>query len=161
MSPRKRNALVVSGILILIAAVAAAGLMTRAPTTVGDDPLPGTEASGGAASDDALYLVVTAGNVTYKPILLDQEDVLTLSQGEETVNLIHVTPRGVWMESSTCENQDCVEQGEVTAENRQSRILGNMIICLPNRVQLELFTSGELIAMGILTAEAPDESPSP
>lgn len=47
------------------------------------------------------------------------------------------------MESSTCENQDCVEQGTVTFDNLNSRILGRFIICLPNYVTLELFTPEE------------------
>jgi hypothetical protein len=51
------------------------------------------------------------------------------------------------MEDSTCENHDCVEQGMVTLENRDERILSNMIICLPNQVTLQLFTPEELLEM--------------
>ena len=47
------------------------------------------------------------------------------------------------MESSNCDNQDCVGQGEVTLENRDSRILFNMVICLPHRLTLELLTREE------------------
>jgi hypothetical protein len=51
------------------------------------------------------------------------------------------------MEDSTCENHDCVDQGEVTLENRKDRILGNMIICLPNQVTLQLLTPDEVLEM--------------
>ena len=35
----------------------------------------------------------------------------------------------------------------LTLENREERILGNMIICLPNQVTLQLFTPEELLEM--------------
>ena len=153
---RNRNVLVVAGIVLLAVAVAVVGMVLRPARNISDEPLSGAEAADGSATvaDASLYLLVTAGYTTYAPILLDREDVRTLTQGEDTVNTIHVTPDGIWMEASTCENQDCVEQGMVTAENRQSRVLGNVIVCLPNRVQLELFTAEELREIGYLEAES-------
>ena len=71
----------------------------------------------------------------------------TLEDGTEAVNTIHLTPTGVYMEDSTCANHDCVQQGEVTLDNKKDRILGNMIICLPNQVTLQLFTPEEILAM--------------
>ncbi len=71
----------------------------------------------------------------------------TMPDGTEVENVIHLTPDGVYMEDSTCENHDCVEQGEVTLENREERILSNMIICLPNQVWLQLFTPEEVLEM--------------
>ena len=47
------------------------------------------------------------------------------------------------MEASNCENQNCVQQGEVTLENRDSRALLNMVICLPHNLTLELLTPAE------------------
>ena len=70
-----------------------------------------------------------------------------LPDGTEAVNTLHLTPEGVYMEDSTCEGHDCVQQGVVTLENREERILGNMIICLPNQVTLQLFTPEELLEM--------------
>ena len=70
-----------------------------------------------------------------------------LPNGTEAINTIHLTPEGVYMEDSTCEGHDCVQQGEVTLDNRTERILGNMIICLPNQVTLQLYTSEELLEM--------------
>ena len=135
---RNRNTLVVIGIVVLAVVLAAVGLTWRGSRTISDEPL---------------YLLVTAGSTTFEPILLVAEDVLTLTQDEDTVNTIHVTPDSIWMESSTCENQDCVDQGVVNAANRHTRILDNMIICLPNRVQLELCDADELRAMGFTLPE--------
>ena len=70
-----------------------------------------------------------------------------MTDGSEYVNVIHVTPTGFWMEESNCEGQDCVGEGEVTLENRQERILGNMVICLPHQLMLSLITRGEAEAL--------------
>ena len=70
-----------------------------------------------------------------------------LPDGSEAENVIHLTPDGVYMEDSTCANHDCIQQGTVTLENRDERILSNMIICLPNQVTLQLFTPEELLEM--------------
>ena len=54
------------------------------------------------------------------------------------VNVIRMTDGGFEMQEATCPNQDCVRQGEVTAENASRRALGNRVICLPNRVEVRL-----------------------
>ena len=38
-----------------------------------------------------------------------------------------------------------MDQGEVSLSNREERLLGNMIICLPNQVTLQLYSRDELI----------------
>lgn len=94
------------------------------------------------------WLLVTAGGTTYQPIPLIEEGEYSVIQEETGAkNVIHVTPESVDMKSSTCENQDCVKQGVVSLDNRENRLLGNMIICLPNQVSLELYTTEELIQM--------------
>ena len=94
------------------------------------------------------WLLVTAGSITYQPIPLIEEGEYSVIQEETGAeNVIHVTTESVDMKSSTCENQDCVKQGVVSLDNRDSRLLGNMIICLPNQVTLELYTTEELIQM--------------
>ncbi len=71
----------------------------------------------------------------------------TLPDGTEALNVIHLLPNGVYMESSTCEGHDCVEQGTVTFDNIQERILSRYILCLPNQVSLELYSTEELLAL--------------
>ena len=55
-----------------------------------------------------------------------------------------MTADSICMHSSSCDNQDCVEQGVVSLENRSKRVLQNMVICLPNQVTLELYTAEEI-----------------
>ena len=132
---------------------------TAAPTTMA---VPTATADATAAASDPsepadAYLVVTVNNMMYQPIPLTRETSYTLTRKDiGAVNVVHVTPDSVFMESSTCEGHDCVKQGTVSLENRSQRVLGNMIICLPNKVSLELYTPEE--AQDLLSAngtEAP------
>ena len=70
-----------------------------------------------------------------------------LADGSEFVNVLHMTPNGFRMEDANCEGHDCVNQGEVTLENREDRILWNMIICLPHQLSAELITREEALQM--------------
>lgn len=89
------------------------------------------------------FLIVSVGNTTYEPLPLTEDAYYGLSH-DGCYNIIHVTENSVSMYESNCDNQDCVEQGEVTLENMETRILGNMILCLPNQVSLQLCTRAEL-----------------
>ena len=71
----------------------------------------------------------------------------TMPDGSEAINVLHLTPNGVWMEEANCEGQDCVGEGEVTLENREERVLWNMIICLPHQLSLELITREEALSL--------------
>ncbi len=86
------------------------------------------------------YLVVSVRGIVYEPLPLVGEGSFTLRQDETTTNTVYITPDSVRMEHSSCDNQDCVEQGTVTLDNIKTRVLSNMIICLPNEVVLELHT---------------------
>ena len=63
---------------------------------------------------------------------------LTVEQEDGSVNVIRMTENGFHMQSSTCKNQDCVHQGDVTRDNWSQRLLGTHVICLPNRVDVVL-----------------------
>ena len=90
------------------------------------------------------YVVLTVGGRQYgDPIAMDREKIITIRQDDGKVNLVHITPEKVYMESSTCENQDCVGQGEISLDNYDKRILGTYVICLPNNVTIELVPAGE------------------
>ncbi len=114
-----------------------------------------TTAPDSSAEQAKAYLVVTVNNMMYQPIPLIRETSYTLTQKDiGAVNVVHVTADSVWMESSTCEGHDCVKQGTVSLENRGQRVLGNMIICLPNKVSLELYTPEE--AQDLLSTSGAD-----
>ena len=85
------------------------------------------------------YVVLTVGGRQYgDPIAMDRDKIITLRQEDGKINKVHITPEKVYMESSTCDNQDCVGQGEVHIDTSMDRILSTYIICLPNNVQIEM-----------------------
>ena len=156
----KKNLIVLAALIVLIALVAVvAGLLKPEidPTlgTLAADPtavpavteVPDEAAAGENVREAAkAFLVVQVAGQMYEPIPLYEEGRYTVTRGDY-VNTIAVSPDSVWMHESSCDNQDCVLQGEVTLENRDKRVLQNMILCLPNEVILELYTPEELAAM--------------
>lgn len=155
---KKTNVIVLLAGIVLIAAVAALAFFMPETRTFSDSAPAVAPSSAPAASPAAettpeasaapvnAYLVVSVGGMLYEPLPLAGEGSFTITQDEQTTNTIHVTPSSVWMEHSTCENQDCVDQGTVSLDNLSTRVLGNMIICLPNEVVLELYTPETLEA---------------
>ena len=155
----KKNLVVILALAALIALVMLAatvlkpeinptlGELTADPTAapaVTDVPSDAGEES--TAQPANAYLVVTVAGAMYEPIPLYEEGRYTITRGD-MVNTIAVTPTSIKMHESSCDNQDCVLQGEVTLENRDKRVLQHMILCLPNEVILELYTFDELAAM--------------
>ena len=151
------NVLIVTA-LLLIVAVLMVVLRRNAPANVDANapllPLTATDAPEVTDAPEATatpdlsqveaFLVVTVGDKTYQPIPLTEEGYYRLRHGD-CINIVHVTPTSIDMHEANCDNQDCVEQGEVTLENKDTRILGNMIICLPNQVTLQLYSRDELM----------------
>ena len=90
------------------------------------------------------YLLVTVGDAVYEPIPLVTGGRYTIKRGDH-INVVEVTADSICMAESSCDNQDCVYQGVVDLENKNTRVLQNMIICLPNNVMLELYTYEELL----------------
>lgn len=108
---------------------------SSAPETVG----PSGPALAKPQSKIRGYVLITINGRQYgDPIPMDRDKIITVRQSDEMINRIHITPDSVEMESSTCENQDCVGEGIITLENYKTRILSTYIICLPNGVQVEM-----------------------
>ena len=113
------------------------------PAEATDTPTEAAKAAS-VVQEPKAYLLVIIGDAVYQPVPLTGDGDYTVTQkaiGAE--NKIHVTAESIQMSSANCDNQDCVEQGEVSLSNREERLLGNMIICLPNNVTLELLTPAE------------------
>ncbi len=107
----------------------------------------------------ASYLFVNTGGSAYSPIPLNGDNSFRITQQDGSENVIHIGENSFYMESSNCKNQNCVGQGEVTLENRESRPLFNMVICLPHNLSLELLTREEAEAR-LLEMYAKDPPPA-
>lgn len=117
---------------------------TDAETAEATDAPTETAKAASVVQEPKAYLLVIIGDAVYQPVPLTGDGDYTVTQkaiGAE--NKIHVTAESIQMSSANCDNQDCVDQGEVSLSNREERLLGNMIICLPNNVTLELLTPAE------------------
>ncbi len=123
---------------------------TEAPTATPEEAATSTDMEEPAGKEDAVsladaYLVVMVGDVVYNPIPLTGPNRYVLRQGNgEKVNIVEVTEDSIWMAESTCDNQDCIYQGKVSLENRDTRVLQNMVLCLPHNVTLLLMTQDEI-----------------
>ena len=114
--------------------VTAAPEATKAPQAGAVGPMPAAQ-----TQEVKGHVVITIGKRQYgDPIPMDRNKVITVKQTDGKINKVHITPEKVYMESSSCDNQDCVGQGEITLENYKSRILSTFVICLPNEVTIEM-----------------------
>lgn len=148
---RNRNLWIILAAVAVIAAVFVLAAVIQPSASISNEELnalPQTTDETGETDEAQAYLLVTVGGLTYQPIPLKGEGQFSITQGETgMVNTVHVTPTSVWMADSTCDNQDCVEQGVVSLDTMNDRVLGNMIICLPHQVTLELYTADEMAAL--------------
>lgn len=155
---RRVLSLLTAAALLLLSPAAPSGSSAEESAAV---PAAEETKTGSPAPAKGYVLVTTATQTGFLPLPEEEDYVFPLTQtlpdGTVAENLIHVTPDGVYMESSNCENQDCVHEGTVTLENRQDRILGNWIICLPHQLTLQLLTPEEVLAM--MSAPSPGQNP--
>lgn len=73
----------------------------------------------------------------YKSLQIKEGETFEILNGEQK-NILQFTKNGVYMLYSNCDNQLCVSQGEVNAQNYKQRALGNKIICLPHGIVIYL-----------------------
>jgi hypothetical protein len=117
----KKNLLVI-GIVVLLAAVLLAVVLVNRPMT--------------AVTENTV--IITIDGKEYARVPLSQPQTVTVTQKNGCVNVVEVSDHGAVMLSSTCDNQLCVRMGEVTVDNWEFRPNQQFIICLPNRVSIEL-----------------------
>ncbi len=79
----------------------------------------------------------------YTEQLLRAGERIVVSQPDGCENVIMMTADGFYMLSASCRNQECVHQGKVTESNYMLRVLGTSIICIPNRVEVQLVLSDD------------------
>ncbi|MDR0928718.1 MAG: NusG domain II-containing protein [Oscillospiraceae bacterium] len=129
----KKDIWVIAVVLLLAAALFMATYLPRMGQT-----LSGTVA-------------ITVDGQPYATLRLDENGEVRIAREGGQENLIAVENGAVRMVSSTCQNQLCVHQGAITAENWARRALGRTIVCLPHRVMAEV-----LLDQGHPTLEDPD-----
>lgn len=117
--------------LVLVAVVAAAGMILKPQTQTPAENVQG-------------WLRIQVDDRVMEPVPLVDGGEYVIDQPDGKQNVVHTTASGAVMHFSTCDNQSCVQQGEVTLDNRDSRVLGNMIICLPHKVSLALYSAEEI-----------------
>ena len=117
----KKNYLVIGGILLIAAVMLALTLLNRPMTVVDED-----------------MVIISVDGKEYARVPLSKPQTVTVAQKDGSVNVVEVSDQGAVMLSSTCDNQLCVEMGEVTVDNWEYRPNQQFIICLPNRVGVEL-----------------------
>ena len=91
-----------------------------------------------APSGTITYADIYVNDSLYEDVPLNEDAVIVVDQGDGTVNYVEVKDGAVFMRDSTCTDHLCVSQGEMSPDNYQDRPLLNWIICLPNRVTVEL-----------------------
>ena len=102
--------------ILLIIALAAAGLALSLGLSFG-----------GAAGED---LVVTAEGQAYGIYPLGEDRTLSIEHGGHR-NVVEIRDGSVRMVSSDCPGQDCVRSRQISRS-------GESILCLPNRLVLEI-----------------------
>ena len=91
------------------------------------------------------YMRLQVGSEVYPLIPLTDGGEYTITQADSGAkNVVHTTAAGAVMHFSTCDNQNCVQQGEVTLANRDLRVMGSLIVCLPNEIVVELLSAEEV-----------------
>ena len=117
----KKNLLVILIVLLVSVGLLAAVLLNRPMTAVEED-----------------MVIITIDGKDYTRVPLSKPQTVTVKQDNGCVNVVEVSDHGAVMLSSTCDNQLCVQMGEVTVDNWEFRPNQQFIICLPNRVGVEL-----------------------
>ncbi len=115
----RKNWLIPLGIVCLAAVIMLFALMSRPKT-------------------DENMVIISVDGKEYARVSLSQPQTVTVEQEDGSINVIDVSDHGAVMASSTCHNQLCVQMGEVTVDNWEYRPNQQFIICLPNRVSVEL-----------------------
>ena len=121
---KKRDLFIVAA-LLLVAVAGMAAVKFLSPNTA-----PGSA---------KLYVC----SYVYQEVSLGGDPVIEIDQGNDIVNHVEIKDGAIYMSDSTCPDQQCVGQGEISMDNYEQRVLRNWIVCLPNQVTVELTLEDE------------------
>ena len=119
---KKKNLVILGVIAVLIVVLAAAALLMPKSASVSGES----------------EILITVDGKEWRRVPLSQPQTVAVEQEDGSRNEIVVTSEGAYMAFSSCDNQLCVHMGEVTLDNWETRPNQAFIICLPNRVSVEL-----------------------
>lgn len=85
-----------------------------------------------------LRVIITLDGQALIELPFDTPRAVTVRQAGVGENTVTLTGEAVYMSHADCENQDCVNMGEVTPQNMELRVLGGFIVCLPHRLSVEV-----------------------
>ena len=83
-------------------------------------------------------VVIEVDGNEYARVPLSEPQTVRIEQEGGAVNIVDISREGAWMRFASCPDGLCVNQGQVTRDNYTSRPTQAFIICLPNRVTVEL-----------------------
>lgn len=119
---KKRDLILIAGVLIL--ALALFGIISIR--------------SGGTAQAGEATVSIYVHDELYASVPISAYQSITVDQGDGKVNVITIDETGVYMKSSTCKNQICVDTGVIDPAHLDDLLLENWIVCLPNGVSVEV-----------------------
>ena len=99
--------------------------------------LPGQRAS--VSGRDSVNIYVDGS--LYESFPTGEEHIVTIERNGES-NVILLEKDGVRMLSSTCRNQICVNTGKLYYADAEALDLNSWIVCLPNKVSVEVLPGG-------------------
>ena len=142
----RRTILLIAAALAVCAA-AAAGLLLRPgaqpPEGAGAvrvelDGIPWNTESASLPETGGLRVYITLDGKPLLDLPFEEKHTVRVQQPDGGENTVTLTGEAVMMTKANCEGQDCVEMGEVTRDNLETRVMGGFIICLPHRLSVEV-----------------------
>lgn len=125
--------------LLLIAALALCGCNSR--DAEGTTVLLDGAAWDGSPVDvgvEGPRVYVTLDGAALIDLAFNRAHTLTIKQRGIGENTVEITGEAVYMAGADCENQDCVQMGQVTLDNLEVRVMGGFIVCLPHKLAVEV-----------------------
>lgn len=138
VKPKRRRAGLLPALLLLLALALGACRVQPAKSQL--LTLDGQPWEGGSLSPEAgdgLRVYITLDGAPLADLPFGEAHTVAIRQPEGE-NIVAITGDAVYMARADCDNQDCVNMGEVTRENLEMRVMGGFIICLPHRVSVEV-----------------------
>ena len=87
---------------------------------------------------EGLRVYITCDGQPLLDLPFSEPHSVQILQDDGAENTVAITGNAVYMDHADCENQDCVQMGEVTRDNLELRVMGGFIICLPHKISVEV-----------------------